>query len=615
MKAKQTICAALAVLALGTSAAAYQVPYTNGTFHVVTQETVNNDPEMQAEMLKKLGLFLGTNKGFELDRAMTRDEAAAMLTRFLGGAQEAASGKYTHPFTDVPDWANDSVGWLYQNKLTYGVSATKYGAKRTISADEFARFLSRALCGDDSMKDEVLPADEAKSFTARTGADGFRREDAVALSTRALNMKGAKTGGGTLAQALVEKGAFTAETFGQAAWDIYPPVYFANVSPSMENDRVVRSENHSLVGTLAGVPVVRTDNIYLIDASSADSELPYLYAETVQNGKMVYYQLDCRTLQETAVGERAAEGYSHLAYQTTVGGTDYLLETLVMKSAGPEYRLLAVKNGKLSIALEERELNGASDITKQENGSGLIIMTDQAVYTVDEDGIRKQKREADTEVIWTGESTYVTQTVTSAATTIANIDKATGKTLQSYTVPQDISGELRKSYPDTLHPTVIYGEAGLYEMQGDKLVQYYDRPALAYAVSDRFSSCFYVVTHDLGERLWAPPGYCGNRIVRIPYYSESEEITLWGSELGAALYSMEMIDDGYTLEVKSAYSVGMMNYDSFVYHFIPETGELTVIDFTAGYPELEDDFYKDPSLYKKRHVEAEQKRLDAIQSK
>lgn len=594
MKAKQTICAALAVLALGTSAAAYQVPYTNGTFHVVTQETVNNDPEMQAEMLKKLGLFLGTNKGFELDRAMTRDEAAAMLTRFLGGAQEAASGKYTHPFTDVPDWANDSVGWLYQNKLTYGVSATKYGAKRTISADEFARFLSRALCGDDSMKGEVLPADEAESFAARTGADGFRREDAVALSTRALNMKGAKTGGGTLAQALVEKGAFTAETFGQAAWDIYPP-----------NLRYDDGQYACMAGVAyAKCPV---ENMGVI-SQSLGSDLPYFYGVKAENGKPELYQVDWKTMQATLVGAPSAiADTEEWTYLTTTGGKDYLLAY----SAGKKQsRLYSVSGGTAKLELDESKLG-----SKKPEWDGTSLKLENGVCLIDATGVTIRETAGETEVIWTGESTYVTQTVTSAATTIANIDKATGKTLQSYTVPQDISGESRKSYPDTLHPTVIYGEAGLYEMQGDKLVQYYDRPALAYAVSDRFSSYFYVVTHDLGERLWTPPGYCGNRIVRIPYYSESEEITLWGSELGAALYSMEMIDDGYTLEVKSAYSVGMMNYDSFVYHFIPETGELTVIDFTAGYPELEDDFYKDPSLYKKRHVEAEQKRLDAIQSK
>ena len=37
-----------------------------------------------ADHLKDLGLFQGTAQGYELDRAPTRGEAAAMLVRLLG---------------------------------------------------------------------------------------------------------------------------------------------------------------------------------------------------------------------------------------------------------------------------------------------------------------------------------------------------------------------------------------------------------------------------------------------------------------------------------------------------------------------------------------------------
>ena len=46
------------------------------------QDTV--DFKTEAEALKSLGLFSGTNNGFELDRAPSRVEAAAMLVKLLG---------------------------------------------------------------------------------------------------------------------------------------------------------------------------------------------------------------------------------------------------------------------------------------------------------------------------------------------------------------------------------------------------------------------------------------------------------------------------------------------------------------------------------------------------
>ena len=50
--------------------------------------TINNnypgDTEAQAQMLYDLGLFKGTDKGFALEKSMTRAEASVMLTRLLG---------------------------------------------------------------------------------------------------------------------------------------------------------------------------------------------------------------------------------------------------------------------------------------------------------------------------------------------------------------------------------------------------------------------------------------------------------------------------------------------------------------------------------------------------
>lgn len=79
MKKLVSICFALMLLTCAAGAA--------------NAGTIDNgypgDTEAQAQMLCDLGLFRGTENGFELEKPMTRAEAAAMLTRLLGAEQEA----------------------------------------------------------------------------------------------------------------------------------------------------------------------------------------------------------------------------------------------------------------------------------------------------------------------------------------------------------------------------------------------------------------------------------------------------------------------------------------------------------------------------------------------
>lgn len=98
-----------------------------------------------ADTLKELGLFLGTNKGYELERNATRGEAAVMAVRLLGKEKIAETEKNVHPFTDVPSWASAHVGYLYGNQITGGTSATKYSSNALISPAQYATFMLRAL--------------------------------------------------------------------------------------------------------------------------------------------------------------------------------------------------------------------------------------------------------------------------------------------------------------------------------------------------------------------------------------------------------------------------------------------------------------------------------------
>ena len=107
-----------------------------------------SDYDAVAEDLAAIGVFRGTSDGFELDRAPTRSEAAIMLVRLLGAEDEArdayAAGQLTMPFTDVGATAAPYVAYLYQQGITNGTSATKFGTG-ACSAKMYCAFLLRAL--------------------------------------------------------------------------------------------------------------------------------------------------------------------------------------------------------------------------------------------------------------------------------------------------------------------------------------------------------------------------------------------------------------------------------------------------------------------------------------
>lgn len=168
--------------------------------------------QQDAVFLDELGLFQGTERGYELDRTMTRAEGAVMLVRLLGGEAEVEVNVYQTPFTDVPDWAQPYVGWLYENKLTNGTSKTTYSPNESMRFEQYAWFTGRAAGFTDN---------DVASGKTHLSAEAYRREygneitrgQAVALSMDTLyaQMNGETR---TLAERLIEQGVFT-----QESWD------------------------------------------------------------------------------------------------------------------------------------------------------------------------------------------------------------------------------------------------------------------------------------------------------------------------------------------------------------------------------------------------------------
>lgn len=98
-----------------------------------------------AEALKRLNVLRGSGGDLMLDRTANRMEGAAMLVRLLGAEEEALSGKYRHPFTDVDPWAAPYVGYLYEKGLTNGIGNNRYGSEQPMNEKAYLTFLLRAL--------------------------------------------------------------------------------------------------------------------------------------------------------------------------------------------------------------------------------------------------------------------------------------------------------------------------------------------------------------------------------------------------------------------------------------------------------------------------------------
>ena len=170
-----------------------------------------------ASDLKELGLFSGVSENdFDLERAPSRTEVLVMLIRVLGEEKTAVDGEWEHPFTDVPAWADPYVGYAYENGLTKGMSATKFGTD-TASAATYLTFMLRALGYSDARGDFAwdAPYDLSRGLGMLPQAvdtENFLRADIVTISYAALAM-GLKDSTETLAEKLIAKEALNAETY------------------------------------------------------------------------------------------------------------------------------------------------------------------------------------------------------------------------------------------------------------------------------------------------------------------------------------------------------------------------------------------------------------------
>ena len=467
------------------------------------------DTEAQAQMLYDLGLFKGTDKGFALEKSMTRAEASVMLTRLLGAEKTALAGKWKHPFTDVPQWADKYVGWLYQNGLTKGVSATLYGSQHNVTCGQYCIFLTRAHLDADSYQGTAfVDNDEVR----QTDEEGFIRGDAVSLSARLLSTNYAKNGDESdrsVAEKLIDDGVFTAEQFKNAAWDVLPRDY----GNDYQYDGKWNLIASPFVCQIADVTVAQCP----IDGVQPVSG-PDRYAQSdMEQSDFILYRMDSKTMKLTQVLSLPQE--SSVEYLGRAGETDYLL---VYDRKTETYSLCSVHGDTVKTELTLTEAQQQAARTVYQSARGCIICTDETTgYKLTETGVEPLGVAAGICRL-TDNGMTVTQNCT-ADETVLTAYNWNGQKTDSYTISnayQSDDAEVRKHCAPRIigsDGALLWGTAGLYREENGRLVQVTDSPVIS--VKQDADGAYYAVSCDKSERLeyyaWAAAYQAGDRIVRI----------------------------------------------------------------------------------------------------
>lgn len=467
------------------------------------------DTEAQAQMLYDLGLFKGTDKGFALEKSMTRAEASVMLTRLLGAEKTALAGNWKHPFTDVPQWADKYVGWLYQNGLTKGVSATLYGSQRNVTCGQYCIFLTRAHLDADSYQGTAfVDNDEVR----QTDEEGFIRGDAVSLSARLLSTNYAKNGDESdrsVAEKLIDDGVFTAEQFKNAAWDVLSRDY----SNDYQYDGKWNLIASPFVCRIADVTVAQCPIDGVQPVSGTDR-----YAQSdMEQSDFILYRMDSKTMKLTQVLSLPQE--SSVEYLGRAGETDYLL---VYDRKTETYSLRSVHGDTVKTELTLTEAQQQAARTVYQSARGCIICTDETTgYKLTETGVEPLGVAAGICRL-TDNGMTVTQNCT-ADETVLTAYNWNGQKTDSYTISnayQSDDAEVRKHCAPRIigsDGALLWGTAGLYREENGRLVQVTDSPVIS--VKQDADGAYYAVSCDKSERLeyyaWAAAYQAGDRIIRI----------------------------------------------------------------------------------------------------
>ena len=158
------------------------------------KEVVIRDAKECADTLYDFGLFKGTDKGYELEKSLTREESATILVRLLGEEEKVDANDFDEVFIDVDKdrWSCAYVMYCYKHNITKGTGADTFSPDVQIDATQFITLMMRLLGytevnPDTALKKSVeyklLPEEKIDELTTKKV---FTRSDMVQIVYNSL---------------------------------------------------------------------------------------------------------------------------------------------------------------------------------------------------------------------------------------------------------------------------------------------------------------------------------------------------------------------------------------------------------------------------------------------
>jgi len=171
-----------------------------------------------AEALNHLGLFNGTENGYELSRVPTRAEALVMMLRLWGKEEEIQKNTYKNPFHDT-GWESSYVSFAYTNGIVNGINEHSFGGNQPTSLHQYCAMVLRVLGYSETKGDFTYKT--AISFASMVlGIDltkevEFNRGTLAKISSYVLNTR-PKNQIATQGQLLSDTDVFTTQSLNEA---------------------------------------------------------------------------------------------------------------------------------------------------------------------------------------------------------------------------------------------------------------------------------------------------------------------------------------------------------------------------------------------------------------
>lgn len=170
---------------------------TSGPAPVPGEDSSGEDSALEAAaLLHTLGIMGGVginpdgSVDYALDKAITRQEAVTLIARAAGYDCVSPDIDFPHPFKDVSEFAQGSVGYAYQKGIARGAAGTLFKGTAQMTGRELVTFMLRALgYGDEFVWSEACAFSDSIGLTEGElgqGLETVTRGDTAKLMVKLL---------------------------------------------------------------------------------------------------------------------------------------------------------------------------------------------------------------------------------------------------------------------------------------------------------------------------------------------------------------------------------------------------------------------------------------------